>query len=146
MVGREIKRDKRDDVFAATPPLESLRIVASICASNQNKARKEDAFVIMAHDVKRAYFYAPVTRPIYINIPQEDFQEGDEHCVGQVNLSLHGTRDAAMNWAHTYTEFLEECGFLKGRASPCNFFHPTKCISTAVHGMTSHRREQSDFK
>ena len=49
----------------------------------------------MTNDVKRAYFYAPVTRPIYIIIPPEDQQLGDEDKVGQLNLSLYGTRDAA---------------------------------------------------
>ena len=35
LVGCEYKKDKRDDLFAATPPLESLRMILSICASNQ---------------------------------------------------------------------------------------------------------------
>ena len=134
LVGREIKRDKRDDLFAATPPLESLRMVMSICASHQHGLARADRYRIMAHDVKRAYFYAPVTRPIFITIPDEDREDGDEEYVGQLNLSLYGTRDAAMNWSRTYTEFLESCGFIKGRASPCNFFHPVKRISTTVHG------------
>ena len=30
----EYKKDKREDLFAATPPLESLRMIVSICASN----------------------------------------------------------------------------------------------------------------
>ena len=35
LVGREIKTDERPDLFAATPPLESLRYIVSKCASNQ---------------------------------------------------------------------------------------------------------------
>ena len=41
----------------------------------------------MSNDVKRAYFYAPATRPVYIGIPAEDFQEGDGQYVGQLNIS-----------------------------------------------------------
>ena len=36
LVGREIKTDERPDLFAATPPLESLRYVLSLCASSQS--------------------------------------------------------------------------------------------------------------
>ena len=57
LVGREIKMDERPDLFAATPPLESLRYVVSLCASSQCR---EDPHRLLAIDVKRAYFYAPV--------------------------------------------------------------------------------------
>ena len=134
LVGREIKKDKRDDLFAATPPLESLRMILSICASNQKNYNRANNHVIMSNDIKRAYFYAPVTRPIFVVIPDEDYEIGDEGMVGQLNLSLYGTRDAAMNWAKTYTDFLVLIGFVKGKASPCNFHHPDRGISTTVHG------------
>ena len=117
LVAREIKRDKRDDLFAATPPLESLRMVISICASHQF-GTPEQNYLIMTTDVKRAYFYAPATRPIYIEIPAEDRTDEDDDCVGILNLSLYGTRDAAMNWSKTYSDYLKYIGFTKGRASP----------------------------
>ena len=72
-------------------------MIAAICASNQNSAKPEENFIIMANDVSRAYFYAPTTRAIYIAIPQEDWETGDELRVAKLNLSLYGTRDAAMN-------------------------------------------------
>ncbi len=134
LVGREIKKDKRNDLFAATPPVESMRMLVSVCASRQGDHRHEKNFIVMTNDVKRAYFYAPVTRPIYVIIPPEDREPGDEDKVGQLNLSLYGTRDAAMNWTKTYTDFMVNLGFRKGRASPCNFFHPEREISTTVHG------------
>ena len=64
LVGREIKKDKRTDLFAATPPLESLRFIVSVCASNQGNRRSEDNYIIMSNDVKRAYFYAKAQRPL----------------------------------------------------------------------------------
>ena len=134
LVGREIKKDQRQDLFAATPPLESLKLVMSICASHQGAMRDEDNFVVMYNDVKRAYFYAPAKRPVYIKIPDEDFEPGDENRVGVLNLSLYGTRDAAMNWADKYTEVLRNAGFAVGAASPCNFFHEQRNISATVHG------------
>ena len=68
----------------------------STCASNQDR---QDPFRIMSVDVRRAYFYAKATRPVYIEIPIEDFEPGDEGKVARLNLSLYRTRDAAQNWA-----------------------------------------------
>ena len=104
LVGREIRTDSRLDLFAATPPLESLRIICSMCASNQDR---RNPYMIMSVDVRRAYFYAKATRPVYIEIPIEDFEPGDEGRVARLNMSLYGTRDAAQNWAREYTTFLE---------------------------------------
>ena len=134
LVGREIKKDRRDDLFAGTPPLESLRMLISICASNQHNWSPSENHVIMTSDIKRAYFYAPATRAIFIKIPREDWEDGDDERVGELNLSLYGTRDAAMNWAKTYSNFLVRLGFEAGRASPCNFYHPTREVSVTVHG------------
>ena len=53
-------------------------------------------------DIKRAYFHAPVRRPIFIEVPKEDLEFGDEGSVGQLQLSLYGARDAAQNWAHGF--------------------------------------------
>ena len=78
-------------------------------------------------DLSRAYFYAPVTRPLFINIPDEDWEEGDEGLVGQ-------SRDAAQNWAATYTKFLVKIGFHKGTASNCNFVHKKRKIKMTMHG------------
>ncbi len=76
LVGRELKMDKRDDLFAATPPLESLKAILAICASKQFRIERSERFVVMSTDVKRAYFHAPATRPIFIEIPTEDRQPG----------------------------------------------------------------------
>ena len=75
LVGREIKTDERPDLFAATPPLESLRCIISKCASNQTSGGR---FCILSSDIKRAYFYAKAIRPVYIQIPIEDRQLGGE--------------------------------------------------------------------
>jgi hypothetical protein len=88
----------------------------------------------MAVDVRRAYFYAPATRPVYIKIPPEDYAEGDENRVGALNLSLYGTRDAAMNWVKAYSKVLEDAGFQKGRYSAQNFYHAGRSLVVSVHG------------
>ena len=131
MVGRELKRDKRLDLFAPTPPLETLKLLVAKCAKSQGtpKPKRNGIF-----DVSRAYFYAPCQRPIFIEIPDEDWEVGDEHRVGRLKLSLYGTRDAAQNWAAAYTKYLLSLGFEQGRASRCNFQHKSRDIRLTVHG------------
>merc|ERR1712086_782235 len=108
MAGREIKCDKRMDLFSATPPLETLKLLISMCARRQSDAKPCRMAIV---DIKRAYFYAKARRPVFIEIPAEDREEGEEGMVGQLQLSLYGTRDAAQNWAAEYTSLLVELGF-----------------------------------
>ena len=131
LVGRELNLSDRPDLFAATPPLESLKYIVSKCASSQRRAKPHR---ILSIDVSRAYFYAKSIRPVFIQIPAEDRQPGDEDMVGKLNLSLYGTRDAAQNWAVEYTRTLTEAGFEAGKASPCNFRHKVRDLTLTVHG------------
>ena len=108
LVGCEVKYFKRLDLFSAIPPLETLKFLCSMCATGQRGPQPHRFAVI---DIKRAYFYAPVRRPIFIEIPKEDLEAEDEGCVGQLQLSLYGTRDAAQNRVHKYTTFLLSLGF-----------------------------------
>ena len=88
----------------------------------------------MVNDVRRAYFFAPARRELYIEMPMEDRQPGDEDRVARLNLSMYGTRDAARNWAFEYASVLKDMGFTQGKASPCHFHHCTRNIRTVVHG------------
>ena len=73
LVAREIKRSNTVEMFAATPPLSSIRSVISIAASNQHRA---DPHHLLFLDVRRAYFFAPARRNLYIEVPEEDRAEG----------------------------------------------------------------------
>ena len=77
-MAREIARAKKDGLFAATPPLEVLKLILS-CLATANKGER-----LMVADVKRAYFYAEARRDIYVEIPEEDKQKGDEDMVGKM--------------------------------------------------------------
>ena len=57
-------------------------------------APKKSVRKLLFVDVKRAYFYAPSTRSVYVELPPEDATEG---MVGKLNVSMYGTRDAAAN-------------------------------------------------
>ena len=67
-------------------------------------------------DVRRAYFYAPARRPVFVQLSKEDAKPG--FCM-RLNVSMNGTRDAANNWEDKYASHLIACGFTQGKSSPC---------------------------
>ena len=127
-VAKEINTYKRIDLFAAAPPLEAVKMLLSMVATNNNGE------VVMVNDVSRAFFHAKVKRDVYVELPQEDQQPGDEGMCAKMEYSLYGTRDAAVNWHDECSQQLVSNGFLQGKASPCVLYHPQKRIRTVVHG------------
>ena len=75
LVGRETKRDRRQDLFPLTPPLEVLKLLIAYSAKNQRTDKSKRIGVI---DVSRAYFFAKCKRALKIQIPDEDSEPGDE--------------------------------------------------------------------
>ena len=69
-------------------------------------------------DVKRAFFNAHARRPVYVQLPPEDNEEGKR---GRLLKSLCGTRDAARNWEEEYPSYLESIGFIRGISTPSVF-------------------------
>ena len=131
LVGREFNVGKDDSLYAATPPLEALRMIISQAATQcaDGTFNRE----VMINDVSRAYFYAKPTRKIYIELPTED-TETKENEVGVLNVCLYGTRDAAKGWQRTLSADLISIGFVRGKGHPAIFHHPVKDIMTLVHG------------
>ena len=70
---------------------------------------------------------------MYIDLPPELAQAG---MCAKLHKSLYGTRDVALNWSQAYSEVLEGMGLVKGRSSPCSYYHKFKLwkIRTVVHG------------
>ena len=73
MVVKEYKTHARPELDAWTPPLEALEVVLSEVATGK-RGGKVGAFV----DVRRAYFYAQSGRRVFVELPSEVHQAGDE--------------------------------------------------------------------
>ena len=134
LVAMEFKDSQNPELFAGTPPLEALRLLCSIAATIDE--HKEEQVVMMVNDVKRAYFYAEVEKPIWVELPAEDMTEEDvaEDRVGRLNVSMYGTRDAARNWQAKVTKHLQSIGFVKGVSNPGIFRNEGRGVALLVHG------------
>ena len=116
-------------MYAATPPLEALKLLIAHAASDQTNKK----YHIMLSDVKRAYFHALARRDLYVELPEEDpnYKPG---WVGRLRLALYGTRDAASLWQECLSKHLLSIGFTRGKSNPCVFYHREKDLRVLVHG------------
>ena len=78
LVARKIRQSGKDAMSAPTPPLEAMKLLISHCTKSQQGSRPHRLVTI---DIKRAYFYAPAQREVYIKLPQEDMLPGVEDMV-----------------------------------------------------------------
>ena len=129
LVAKEFNTGVNHDLYAATPPSECLRLMRSILASGRSRG-----MTLMYADVSRAYFYAKAERPVYVKLPAEDLQPGDENKCGRLRMSMYGTRDAALNWSKEYAGTLKSAGFEQGKSNPCLFRHRDLEVAIMVHG------------
>ena len=131
LVAMEFRRKHETAIFAGTPPLESLRILARIAAQGMDD---EDPTCILNLDVKRAHFYAKAKRAVFVQLPPEDPMSQDPEACGELLYSMYGTRDAASNWEEEYSDFMTTIGFKKGVACPCHFYNEKMDVRILVHG------------
>ena len=125
-VAKEFAGGQRsDDFFAATPPLEALRLLLSHVASNGSELKIE---VI---DARKAHLHAFVDRAIFVQLPPEVARPG--FCA-RLRRCLYGTRDAPKRWEAFLADQLRKLGFVQGRASPCCFVHSSRDLRCVVHG------------
>ena len=69
LVATELKTDKRDHLFAATPPLEAFKILISMAMTEGlgfQKGKEEQGMKMDFIDSKRAYLQAPTRRTLYV--------------------------------------------------------------------------------
>jgi hypothetical protein len=124
LVATEVKRYEDESLFAATPPLEALKILVGVAAARKWK--------IVHVDVRRAYFHAEALRDVYVELDRRDKGEGEANMIGKLRYAMYGTRDAASSWEACYTKCLVGGGFTQGRSNPCVFMKGE--VIMTVHG------------
>ena len=67
-------KDKREDLYAGTPPLAATRYLLSDSVS---KGRGNKRNKLMVVDVKRAFLHEYCTRSVYIELPGTESQGGE---------------------------------------------------------------------
>ena len=131
VVAKEFNTHNDISLYASTPPLEALRLILHLAATNRNE---NEYWKIMTNDVSRAFFYAPVKegQNIYVQLPAEDILPGEEDMCGRLNYSMYGTRRASTNWQAHYTNVLKKDRIFSWYSELLHVLQPTK--THTMHG------------
>ena len=131
LVARDFKgADRhRDDLFAATPPLEAVRAVLSMAATESSDGSVKKLMLI---DAKKAHLNPRCKEDVYIELPAEVGAEAGQ--CGKLNFWLYGFRKAASAWEDFYAEVMEMAGFQRGVGCAVIFRHEEKGLVGVVHG------------
>ena len=80
LVAQQVKyNSKEKNIFAATPPLEAQKLLFSMAVTEgvgYNRGEREKGLKLGFIDVRRAYFYAPAKKNIFVKLPDEDYEPG----------------------------------------------------------------------
>lgn len=144
MVGKEYNDKVVEGLFAATPPLQGLRLLLSWAATMEGRGAGSSAVAptksqrkaIMIADISRAFFEAPARRDVCAELPEEALAGGETTAdtVGKLEASLYGTRDASANWQEEVNECMRAWGFPAGKCNPGTYIHKSKKIRCSAHG------------
>ena len=67
-------------------------------AATNEHGGNEGQNTLMVNDITHACFYLPPTSPIFVEVCDEDREEGDKLRCGELLVSMYGTRSAARKW------------------------------------------------
>ena len=128
LVAREVIKAWESSIFSPTPPLEALRSIIALAATDLEGRREhvrdggaEDRTQISIIDIRRAYFNARTNDddPTYVELPNEDADKFRGLC-GKLLVHMYGTRKAAKGWHTEFSEHMaESMGFVEGLTSAC---------------------------
>jgi hypothetical protein len=130
LVARDFKNAgdrNRDDLFAATPPLEVVKAMLSLA----RRERNED-FKVMLIDVKKAHLNGVVGEDDgehFVRLPEE--MGGG---CGKLRRWLYGMRPAARGWEDDYSQRMEDAGMKRGKAASTTYYNAATGTRCVVHG------------
>ena len=109
-VANEVNHYDDAQYFAATPPLESIRLLLSKFAQ-RSKANPNLKLGFL--DVTKAYFHASPTRSVYVRVPKRTGLPPGIY--GKLKRCCYGTRDAGALWEECCARALVDLGFTRGK-------------------------------
>ena len=103
LVIQEVRQSNVEAIFAATPPLESVRMLLSMQRSGFEVDHEGRVRKVMFIDIRRAHWAARIFREVYVALPTEaGLPEG---MCGLLQKAMYGCRDAAACWELEISDF-----------------------------------------
>ena len=138
LVGKELKAKTKEallahELFSAMPPWEMIKALLSLLVT-KGVSRSGAELELGIFDISRAHFMPKADRELYIDIPEEDREPGDEGKVALLLRNMYGFRTASNGWQKDWQELLQAAGYEVGMANPALFFNKGKDARGGVHG------------
>eukprot|EP00435_Cladocopium_sp_Y103_P016599 s3099_g4.t1 len=132
LVIQEVRHSNIEAIFAATPPLESVRMLLSLQRTGNERDRKGRRKKVMFIDIRRAHWTAKIFRKVFVLLPEEAGLPAGQ--CGRLERAMYGCRDAAACWELEITDFFTCNGFTPGMGSPVLFVNLTRDLKVSIHG------------
>jgi len=123
--------EKREDLYAGTPPLSATRYLLSNTASRGRSYGVPPSRKLMVLDIKRAFLHGQVTRTIHVELPEEESEGG--RYVGRLVKTLYGTRDAPVAWQRVVKSDMARLGFDECRMTTGVYIHRDRDLRVVTH-------------
>lgn len=131
LVAKEYASERREDLFAGTPSMASVKFMLSLLASSEGGMAPTSTRMLIL-DIKRAFLHGRAKRELYVELPREDPRWRPNLCA-RLNRSMYGTRDAPQIWQEEVRNKMQSIGFVSSKVSPCVYFHKQKGIWSLAH-------------
>lgn len=116
LAAKDINTYNAPELFAATPPTESLKFRLSMAAM-------EGYQQLMHIGVYRAYFYADRVGDVYLQLPPQDQTDDAGNMCVKLAKAMYCTRSATHSWQRECTQTTKDMAFSFAKVSPCHFYH-----------------------
>ena len=123
--------DKREDLYAGTPPIAATRYLLSNTVARPRKARRPFSRKLMVLDIKQASLHGIATGLIFVELPEEE-SEGGKY-VGRLIKTLYGTRDAPVAWQKVVKDDMSRLGFTECKVTSGVYHHSDKDLRVVTH-------------
>ena len=105
----ECRKPWSEKWFAATPPIETFRLLIAIAAvgdplaaTRSNRPLRERLRRMLILDVSRVHRYPKATCDVYVKLPAEEPRGGDPTVCRKLKRTMCSTLDAAQRYAGHY--------------------------------------------
>ena len=112
LVAQEVNTHADHAFFAATPPLESKRMLFSQWSTE--RTREGAPLKLSFVDIRKAYFNGRPSRKLFVRPPPEMGLGKNMLC--RLDRCMYGTRDAGSIWEHVYGESLISMRFTQRKS------------------------------
>ena len=123
--------DKREDLYAGTPPITATRYLLSNTVSRRRLPNVPLSRKLMVLDIKQAFLHGIAKRLVYVELPEEE-SEGGKY-VGRLAKTLYGTRDAPVAWQKVVKGDMARLGFTECQVTSGVYHHGERDLRVVTH-------------